>query len=170
MRDNNGMLRDKSLVPLSRQHQHALALCVRIRRAALATPAELKAWQSEIEQHFQQEIQYHFAAEETHLFPAARRHPDLALLVDELLEEHAQLRRDFAQAAARALDRPRLRHFAETLSAHIRREERQLFEGMQKRFTPEELRKIGALVDEALAGAPPACIVPTEAALKIPDA
>ena len=27
------MLRDKNLVPLSRQHQHALALCVRINRA-----------------------------------------------------------------------------------------------------------------------------------------
>jgi hemerythrin-like domain-containing protein len=28
------MLRDKSLIPLSRQHQHALALCVRIERAS----------------------------------------------------------------------------------------------------------------------------------------
>jgi hypothetical protein len=28
------MLRDKGLIPLSRQHQHALALCVRIERAS----------------------------------------------------------------------------------------------------------------------------------------
>lgn len=162
------MLRHKNLVPLSRQHQHALALCVRINRAALATPAELKAWQSEIEQHFEQEIQYHFSAEETHLFPAARRHSDLSPLVDELLAEHARLRHDFAQAAARALDRQRLRRFAETLSAHIRKEERQLFEGMQKQMTPEELQKIGDLVDEALAAVPQACIVPTETTLKTP--
>ena len=34
------MLRDPNLVPLSRQHQHALALCVRINRAALAKHLE----------------------------------------------------------------------------------------------------------------------------------
>jgi hemerythrin-like domain-containing protein len=162
------MLRDKNLVPLSRQHQHALALCVRINRAPLATPAELQAWQSEIVQHFEQEIQYHFAAEEIHLFPAARLQPGLSPLVDELLAEHARLRRFFAQSAARALDRPGLREFAETLSAHIRKEERQLFEGMQKQMTPEEMLRTGALVDEALAAAPQTCIVPTETALKTP--
>jgi hemerythrin-like domain-containing protein len=163
------MLRDKNLVPLSRQHQHALALCVRINRAALATPAELNAWQAEIEQHFRQEIQYHFGAEEAHLFPAASRHPALGPLVEELLKEHAQLRHDFAQATARALDRPGLRRFVETLSTHIRKEERQLFEGMQEQMTPEELLKLGVLVDEALAAAPQACIVPAET-LKTPDA
>jgi iron-sulfur cluster repair protein YtfE (RIC family) len=170
MQDNDGMLRDKNLIPLSRQHQHALALCVRINRAALGTPAELKAWQSEIVQHFQQEIQFHFAAEETHLFPAARRHAGLSPLVDELLLEHSQLRHHFAQAAAGALDRPGLRRLAETLSTHIRKEERQLFEGMQKQMTSQELRMIGALVDEALAAAPQTCIVPTETSGKTPKA
>jgi iron-sulfur cluster repair protein YtfE (RIC family) len=168
MQDNDRMLRDKNLIPLSRQHQHALALCVRINRAALTTPAELNAWQAEIEQHFQQEIQFHFAAEETHLFPAARCHPGLSPLVDELLLEHSQLRHDFAQAAVGALDRPGLRRFAETLSTHIRKEERQLFEGMQRQMTFQELLIIGALVDEALAAARQACIVPTEASLKTP--
>jgi hemerythrin-like domain-containing protein len=168
MQDNTGMLRDKNLVPLSRQHQHALALCVRINRAALATTAELKAWQSEVQQHFEQEIQFHFAAEEACLFPAARRHPDLGPIVDELLKEHAQLRHNFAQAAAGFLDRAGLRRFAEMLSTHIRKEERRLFEGMQKQMTPEELLKVGALVDEALAAAPQVCIVPTEATLKKP--
>ncbi len=59
--DNRAMLRDKNLVPLSRQHQHALALCVRINRATLSSPEELQAWQAEIQQHFEQEIQYHFS-------------------------------------------------------------------------------------------------------------
>jgi hemerythrin-like domain-containing protein len=160
------MLRDKNLVPLSRQHQHALALCVRINRAALASPGEWKAWQSEIQQHFEQEIQYHFAAEETYLFPVARRYPELRPLVDELLAEHAQLRHAFARAAAGDLDRSGLRRFAETLSSHIRKEERQLFEEMQKQVTRAELQKIGGLIDEALAAAPAACIVPTETTLK----
>jgi hemerythrin-like domain-containing protein len=162
------MLRDKNLVPLSRQHQHALALCVRINRASLSTPAEVKAWQSEIQQHFDQEIQHHFAAEEAHLFPAARRHSGLIPLVDELLAEHAQLRAYFAQAAARALDRPALRQFADTLSTHIRKEERQLFEAMQKAMMPVELQSIGALLDQALSTLPEMCIVPTESTLKTP--
>lgn len=160
------MLRDKSLVPLSRQHQHALALCVRINRADLSTPVELAAWQSEIQQHFEQEIQYHFAAEEASLFPAAREYPGLTGVVDDLLAEHAQLRTYFANATSRALDREGLRQFAELLSAHIRKEERQLFEGMQERMTADELLKIGANLEKKLSSASETCIVPTETKLR----
>ena len=160
------MLRDKSLVPLSRQHQHALALCVRINRAPLANPAELKAWQSEVEQHFALEIQYHFAAEEEHLFAAARRYGQLGPLVEELLAEHAQLRHYFAQAKARELDRAKLRQFAETLSAHIRKEERQLFEEMQKYMAADQLAALGARIEGSLAAVPQVCISPTEESLK----
>src|SRR5215469_2269035 len=127
---NQGMLRDKNLVPLSRQHQHALALCVRINRALLATPKELRVWQSEIVQHFEQEIRHHFDAEERHLFPAARQFSDLNSLVDELVAEHTQLRDYFSRALASTLNTLELRAFAEILSSHIRKEERQLFEGM----------------------------------------
>ena len=162
------MLRDKNLVPLSRQHQHALALCVRINRAHLSTPAELKTWQSEIQQHFEQEIRYHFDAEERHLFPAARQFPELNPLVGELISEHVQLRDSFARATAGTLDASGLRSFAETLSSHIRKEERQLFEGMQERMGAEALAKIGANVDETLSAASTACIVPTESKLKEP--
>ena len=62
------MLRDKNLVPLSRQHQHALALCVRLDRAIQAGGVDLEAWQAEIQQIFEQEITFHFAAEEKELF------------------------------------------------------------------------------------------------------
>ena len=160
------MLRDRNLIPLSRQHQHALALCVRLNRAQLATVDELKAWQSEIQQHFASEIQYHFAAEEAHLFPPARQFEELRPIVDELLAEHTQLRRDFAQAGLGSLDRAGVLRFAETLAAHIRKEERQLFEGMQKLIPGEELARIGALVEQTLAAAPEACIPPTEATLR----
>jgi hemerythrin-like domain-containing protein len=164
------MLRDKSLVPLSRQHQHALALCVRIHRASLSTPTELAAWQSEIQRHFEQEIRYHFAAEEADLFPAARRYSELAPVVDELLAEHDQLRTYCANATSRVLDRDGLQQFAELLSTHIRKEERQLFEGMQKKMTAKELRKIGLSLDRTLAAVQQTCIVPAETTLRSPDA
>jgi hemerythrin-like domain-containing protein len=160
------MLRDPNLVPLSRQHQHALALCVRISRAALASDAELKAWQSEIQQHFEQEIRYHFAGEEAHLFPAARQYPELIPLVEELLAEHQQLREYFAEATAAKLDAAGVRRFAETLSGHIRKEERRLFEELQKRMPPKVLEEIGRAIDRVLAEAPQVCITPTESLLK----
>jgi len=56
------MLRDKSLIPLSHQHQHALALCVRIERALPIPQNDLGAWQEEIAQLVQSEISVHFAA------------------------------------------------------------------------------------------------------------
>lgn len=164
--DNRAMLRDKNLVPLSRQHQHALALCVRINRATLSSPEELQAWQAEIQQHFEQEIQYHFNAEEADLFPVARRYPQLAHVVEELISEHAVLRDYFRKAVARSLDQVGLRQFAETLSSHIRKEERQLFEGIQQCLNPEELAKAGLALDKTLVAAPVACIVPTEATLR----
>ena len=87
------MLRDKSLIPLSHQHQHALALCVRIDRAQPIPPTDLRAWQEEMERDFAQEITIHFAAEESALFPAARQFPELIPLLEELTADHAALRR-----------------------------------------------------------------------------
>src|SRR5271156_2256406 len=85
------MLRDKSLIPLSHQHQRALALCVRIDRAQPIPVADLESWQAEIAQLFEQEIKIHFSAEETVLFPAACRFPELVSLVEELIADHAAL-------------------------------------------------------------------------------
>ena len=160
------MLRDKSLIPLSRQHQHALALCVRINRAPLTTSREVLQWQAEVQQHFALEIQYHFAAEEKEVFPLARRTAALVPLVEELLAEHARLRGYFEQARARTLDGPALRQFAEMLSVHIRKEERGLFEEMQKYVSPKELERMGGNLEEDLAPAAEACITPTEQILK----
>lgn len=157
------MLRDKNLILLSRQHQHSLAICVRLDRAVQAGEVDLEAWQSEIALAFEQEIAIHFAAEEKEVFPRAARLPELQALVAELLAEHELLRSLFLQAAARELDLARLTHLGVKLSAHIRKEERQLFEAMQKNMSAEELGAMGAALDQALAAASQACIVPSAA-------
>lgn len=161
--DNSVMLRDKSLVPLSRQHQHALALCVRLDRARPIGDADLDAWQAEIQHGFEQEISIHFAAEEKELFPVAARFDDLRPLVEELLAEHATLREYFAGAAARSLDAKALAAFGETLAAHIRKEERQLFEGIQRLLKAEELAALGSLLDRELADINNSCVLPSDA-------
>src|SRR5216683_379378 len=142
------MLRDKNLIPLSHQHQHCLALCVRLDRAIQAGEVDLEAWQAEIQQIFEQEITFHFAAEEKELFPVAARFPELQPLVQELLTGHALLRNFFSRAAARSL------HVA-GLQA--------LFEGMQNLMTPEELSAMGAALQQSLTDASNACILPNAA-------
>jgi hemerythrin-like domain-containing protein len=138
------MLRDKSLVPLSHQHQHALALCVRIDRASPISNADLQSWQNEIAQQFKREIRSHFATEEQVLFPAARKFKELVALVDELQSEHALLRGSVSEAETHTMSAADLSAFAQHLSAHIRREEHDLFERMQELFKPEELAALGA--------------------------
>jgi hemerythrin-like domain-containing protein len=159
------MLRDPSLIPLSRQHQHALALCVRLDRAIQAGEIDLEAWQAEIEQQFEGEIAIHFAAEEKELFPVAARFLEIRPLVDELLAEHVVLRDYFARAAARSLDTASLGKFGEKLVKHIRKEERQLFEGMQKVMNSEELAALGAGLDESLKNTTQACALPNQTKL-----
>jgi hemerythrin-like domain-containing protein len=157
------MLRDKSLIPLSHQHQHALALCVRLDRALQAGEVDLEAWQAEIQQIVEQEINVHFATEEKEIFPAAEGFADLQMVVKDLIADHAVLRDLFEQAAHRMLDAAGLRRFADTLSQHIRKEERQLFEGLQKVLNPEQMASIGLALDRALTEATNGCILPNEA-------
>lgn len=157
------MLRDKNLVPLSRQHQHALALCVRIERASPIADADLAAWQSEVAQQFHAEISIHFAAEEKVLFPVARRFDELVPLIEDLLSDHAWLRERFALAQTHKLSAADLTTFALRLSEHVRKEERQLFERMQQLIAPEEFAGIGGQLEAALGDAGESCILPSEA-------
>ena len=80
------MKRDASLVPLSRQHFHALVLCMRIHRKR----AERSVLQREMLELWSDDVRFHFQAEEKFLFPAARRIAPLAPLVRELRAEHTR--------------------------------------------------------------------------------
>jgi hypothetical protein len=157
------MLRDKNLIPLSRQHQHVLALCVRIDRASPIGEADLAAWQTEVTQLFQSEVRFHFAAEELALFPAAQQFPELIPLAEELMSDHAALRESFARAETGTMSATELCAFGQHMSAHIRKEERQLFECMQQLMNREELALLGRKLEEALNDAVQACIVPADA-------
>lgn len=157
------MLRDKNLIPLSHQHQHALALCVRIERAAPIAEGDLAAWQTEIVRLFQSEIDVHFSAEEHTVFPAAARFEELQGLVTQLATEHSGLRRRFAQANAGAISSHEVVALAQCLSAHIRKEERQLFERMQQLLSNDELKALGSSLQAALQDAQQSCILPSDA-------
>ena len=156
------MLRDKNLVPLSRQHQHALALCVRIERASPISESDLIAWQQEIAQHFRAEIRVHFEAEELFVFPAARNFAELNPLIEELLSEHAWMRTHFDKAEEQQMSAVEITEFARGLSGHIRKEERQLFERLQQLMDGDQLTVMGRELEQALKDAEQACALSTK--------
>ncbi|HET9698341.1 MAG TPA: hemerythrin domain-containing protein [Terriglobales bacterium] len=142
------MLRDPALVPLSHQHQHALALCVRIGKAfeqSGETP-DVHPWELEIVKQFDEEIAFHFLAEEKHLFPLASQFEELWTLIDELRIEHTLLRRNVEKARARNFTVTDLQVFTASLSEHIHKEERQLFESLQRLLPADQLKSAGSAV------------------------
>lgn len=114
-------------------------------------------WLEEVAQAFSDEMKYHFDVEEKVLFPAAEKHEPLAPVVKRLRSEHGILRGFFKRAERKTLDESGLRTFLETLSQHVRVEERELFEGMQAAMSAEQLSALGRALDEyfAASGMPP---------------
>ena len=148
------MLRDPSLIPLSHQHQHGLALAVIIDRGLKADPSEQKAEElrHKVAQLWEVELWGHFKVEEEVLFPAVRPFLDSEEMIDELIAEHRQMEellQRLAQAAAS--DRVSLlREFGPLLSSHIRTEERQLFEQIQRRLSADDLLALGKQIDASV--------------------
>jgi hemerythrin-like domain-containing protein len=135
------MLRDPSLIPLSHQHQHGLALCVAMRRSLACdrSPENLARLAREVAAAYEAELANHFAIEEQVLFPLCPSLP----MVAELLADHRALEGRVAQlrttAAADLLVR-----FCGLLTSHIRREENELFQEIQRTLPREELDRAGA--------------------------
>jgi len=138
------MLRDPSLIPLSHQHQHGLALCVLTRRsmAADSSPDNLAKLARKVIDRYEVELVNHFEIEEQVLFPACGALP----LVDQLVAEHRALE----ALAARLRIEPSaalLEEFCELLSVHIRREESDLFEQAQRILPRNVLETLGREID-----------------------
>src|SRR6266404_6101777 len=135
------MLRDPSLIPLSRQHHNGLALCVLSRRslAADSSPQSVANVARRVIDRYELELVNHFEIEEQVLFPVCGPMP----LISELREEHRAIEAIVAQLRA-APSAARLEQFFELLSGHIRREERELFEQIQRTLPREVLDRMGA--------------------------
>jgi hemerythrin-like domain-containing protein len=145
--------RHESLIPLSHQHQHALALAVIIRRRPGIEKGE-PAWREEmvsrIREAHRAELNRHFEVEETVLFPEMERHLGPLALVTELFRDHASLHGLIRLLEASATF-PLLDGFSALLEGHIRREERQLFAEFERRMPADEARTLGKQIKARLA-------------------
>jgi hemerythrin-like domain-containing protein len=138
------MLRDPSLIPLSQQHHNGLALCVLTRRslAVDSSPENVVRLARRAIDRYELELANHFEIEEQVLFPAAGPIP----LIDQLLAEHRTLEALIAQLRA-APSAGLLEQFCALLSEHIRREENELFEQIQRALPREVLDRAGTEID-----------------------
>ena len=138
------MLRDPTLIPLSHQHYNALAMCVLLKRslAADASSENLAKLARRVIDRYELELANHFEIEEQVLFPACPPMP----IIGELLAEHRALEALVAQL--RIASSPELlEQFCALLSAHIRREESELFEHVQRTLPREVLDQLGSEID-----------------------
>ena len=138
------MLRDSSLIPLSHQHHNGLALCVMSRRslAADSSPENIAKLAQRVIDRYELELTNHFEIEEQVLFPACGPMP----IIGELLQEHRAIEALVAQLRATpsvAL----LEQFCGLLSKHIRREESEFFEQVQRALPREVLDRAGSEID-----------------------
>ena len=138
------MLRDPSLIPLSHQHHNGLALCVMTRRslAADTSPENIAKQAKRAIDRYELELLNHFEIEEQVLFPACVPLP----LIDELIADHRAIDAFVAQLRE-APSAELLEQFCTLLSAHIRREESELFEQIQKSLPREVLDRMGVEID-----------------------
>ena len=150
------MPRHPSLMPLSHDHHHGLALALRCRKQALGQikPMGVRGLRErarEIRDFFSTNLERHFQAEEQALFPFMRLSiPQSRTLIDVLLADHEKMRE-----AARGLEAGTgvaklLFDFGDLLERHIRREERELFLLFEELATPEEAEGVKREIERIL--------------------
>jgi hemerythrin-like domain-containing protein len=150
-------MRHPSLIPLSHDHHHGLALALRCRKQALGQlkpigAAGLRERAGEFVAFYTNNLQAHFRAEEEVLFPALRAAlPDTAAVIDELIRDHAALRRAVPQLEAGAGLAKLVFDLGDLLERHIRKEERELFPLFERHVESLPAEAIGAELAKILA-------------------
>ena len=149
-------MRHPSLILLSHDHHHGLALALRCRRQALGQikpmgAQGLKERVKECKDFFAQNLVSHFRAEEEILFPLIRaRAAESRSLIDDLLKDHAQLRKwEECLEGDKGLAKV-LFDLGDLLERHIRREERELFPFFESLAAQVDAERIGREIKDIL--------------------
>ena len=149
-------MRHSSLVPLSHDHHHGLALALRCRKQALGQlkpmgAKGLRERADEVREFFANHLVAHFHAEEEALFPKlVALVPESAALVDQLVREHLQLREAAAQLDTDAGLSKLVFDFGDLLERHIRKEERELFPLFEQHIGDAAATTVGAEIKKIL--------------------
>ncbi|MBV2234174.1 MAG: hemerythrin domain-containing protein [Sterolibacterium sp.] len=137
------MRRSPHLLQLSREHHTALVLAKRAQRLAAGTQTEAREFMSTLPEIFARELEPHFQVEEIALLSAlreARPADEVIPMVERTLLEHAELRRLATRIGAQ--DFSVVADFGKLLDAHVRFEERELFNRAESLLSAEALARI----------------------------
>ena len=163
--------RHQSLIPLSHQHRDALMVAFRLHHPAppgpvtAMTPASTpQSRAADALTFFREHLVGHFRAEEDELFPVLRERmagdDSRTALLDRLVHEHRRLEslRDGVATAGddEAALAPALTAFADLLEAHVRCEERELFEIVPDLLAADDAEPLGTAIRAALGTRPAA--------------
>lgn len=148
------MPRNKSLIPLSHDHHHALKLAQMLRKNAprlesIPESPEEKAMLAR--EFYESDLVKHFASEEKILYPFVRgRDTFVDRLFTEIIEEHKQIK-DLVEnlLAGKAVLEDDLDTLGTLLERHIRKEERELFPRIQEVFSEAELSELNGKIKAA---------------------
>ncbi|PVW15828.1 hemerythrin domain-containing protein [Marixanthomonas spongiae] len=132
---NKPIKRHEALKPLSRQHHFGLLFSWKIRKG-FSKNISLERMKKYSDWFFKTEIKPHFDAEEKHIFPILDKENEL---IKRALKEHRRIKRLFKDTEDVEKS---LSLLEEELQAHIRFEERVLFNEIQKVATADELETI----------------------------
>jgi iron-sulfur cluster repair protein YtfE (RIC family) len=133
--------RSEELAPLSREHHHALAQALELKRAEPATADA--AWKSFLA-FWETEGNEHFAEEEDVLLPAYARVADPAHpAIVRMLLEHVLIRARVGEIRDQdAPSPPDLNRLGTWLELHVRLEERIVFPLIEEALPEADLRRI----------------------------
>ncbi len=137
--------RHKALISLSRDHHHGLILSQLIKKGA----PQYKGMPSTIEEKKNYTISFyntllknHFWQEEEILFPVVKsRDSSVDDLVNEILNEHRKMEKLISELNNTTELENKLNELGWLLEKHIRKEERELFNMIEKLLTEDELEK-----------------------------
>ncbi|HJX11695.1 MAG TPA: hemerythrin domain-containing protein [Candidatus Binatia bacterium] len=153
-------MRHPSLIPLSHDHHHGLALALRCRKQALGQlkPMGLKGLKEraqELRDFFANNLVRHFRAEEEALFPKLRQLvPESAALLDQLARDHRQIRDAISQLDGEIALGKLVFDLGDLLERHIRKEERELFPLFEQHIGETGAETVGDEIKKILEARP----------------
>jgi len=145
-----------SLIPLSHDHHHGLALALRCRKQALGQikpmgAAGLRERANEFLSFYASNLVAHFRAEEEVLFPlVGSAAPGSSAVINELVRDHEQIRQAVAQLEVGTGLAKVIFDLGDLLERHIRKEERELFPLFDQHVKTAEAEAVGREIKKIL--------------------
>lgn len=140
------MKRHKALQSLSHDHHHGLLLAQLIKTGSpeyKGLPNTLNGKKDYALKSFEKDLVPHFRKEEDILFPVVKnKSKNINHLVEKLIAQHKQIYLLVGKIKASDSFQNDLDELGKLLELHIRKEERELFQEIQKFLNEDELNKL----------------------------